>query len=99
MTHKRKIFAGMSAIAAASLVLTGCGGGGGGDVDADGNVVIELAQWWEPELPDGALRGLVDQFEEQNPGIKVDLLSGPYASTREQLVTGAASGTMPDVVG
>ncbi|MGO3828606.1 MAG: ABC transporter substrate-binding protein, partial [Microbacterium gubbeenense] len=99
MTHKRKIFAGMSAIAAASLVLTGCGGGGGGDVDADGNVVIELAQWWEPELPDGALRGLVDQFEEQNPGIKVELLSGPYASTREQLVTGAASGTMPDVVG
>ncbi|MGO3174620.1 MAG: ABC transporter substrate-binding protein, partial [Microbacterium gubbeenense] len=99
MTHKRKIFAGMSAIAAASLVLTGCGGGGGGDVDADGNVVIELAQWWEPELPDGALRGLMDQFEEQNPGIKVELLSGPYASTREQLVTGAASGTMPDVVG
>ena len=98
MTQKRKIIAGMSAVAAASLILTGCGGGGS-SVDADGNVVIELAQWWEPELPDGELRGLIDEFEEQNPGIKVELLSGPYASTREQLVTGAASGTMPDVVG
>ena len=36
---------------------------------------------------------------QQNPSIKVELLSGPYASTKEQLVAGAAAGTMPDVVG
>ncbi len=41
----------------------------------------------------------MDQFEKENPGIKVDLVSGPYASTKEQLFAGAASGTMPDVVG
>lgn len=98
MSHKRRILLGASAVAAASLTLTGCGGGGG-DVDADGNVVIEFAQWWESELPDGALRGLMDEFEAENPGIKVELLSGPYASTREQLVAGSASGTMPDVLG
>ena len=34
-----------------------------------------------------------------NPGITVELVSGPYASTKEQLFAGAASGTMPDVVG
>ncbi len=53
----------------------------------------------EPELGDGEFRGLMDQFEQENPGIKVDLVSGPYASTKEQLFAGAASGTMPDVVG
>ena len=41
----------------------------------------------------------MDEFEKENPGIKVDLVSGPYASTKEQLFAGAASGTMPDVVG
>ena len=67
--------------------------------DEGGDVTLEFSQWWEPELPDGAFRGLMDQFEEENPGIKVELLSGPYASTKEQVVAGAAAGTMSDVVG
>jgi len=41
----------------------------------------------------------MDDCEAQNPGITVELLSGPYASTKEQVVAGAASGTMPDIVG
>lgn len=89
-----QLAAAMTAMAA--MGLAGCGGSGGG---ADGEVTLEFAQWWEPELPDGTFRALMDKFEEQNPGIKVELLSGPYASTKEQLVAGAAAGTMPDVVG
>ncbi len=88
--------------ATAALALAGCGGGSaqsGASGDASGDVTIELAQWWEPELPDGALRGLMDKFEQQNPGITVKLLSGPYSDTKEQLVAGAAAGTMSDVVG
>ncbi len=64
-----------------------------------GEVTLEFAQWWEPELPAGELRALMDKFEAENPGIKVQLLSGPYASTKEQVVAGAAAGTMSDVVG
>jgi multiple sugar transport system substrate-binding protein len=64
-----------------------------------GKVTIEFAQWWEPELPDGALQGVIDDFQKANPNITVNLLSGPYASTKEQVVAGAASGTMSDVVG
>jgi multiple sugar transport system substrate-binding protein len=56
-------------------------------------------QWWEPELPKGAFRALMDEFEAQSPGIKVKLISGPYSTTREQVVAGAAAGTMADVVG
>lgn len=60
---------------------------------------IEFIQWWEPELPGGALRSIMDDFEAQNPGITVTLISGPYATTRDQIVVGAASGTLSDVVG
>ena len=38
---------------------------------------IEFIQWWEPEMPAGALRGIMDDFEKANPAIKVKLVSGP----------------------
>ena len=63
------------------------------------DTTLEFIQWWEPEMPAGALRGIMDDFEAKNPGIKVTLVSGPYASTRDQIVVGAASGTLSDVVG
>ncbi len=91
-THGRTARMTMAAAAVGSvLALAACGGGegspiGGNDdgpaTNADGDVVLEFAQWWEPELPDGALRELIDDFEAANPGIKVKLLSGPYASTK-----------------
>ena len=62
-------------------------------------ITLEFTQWWEPELPEGSFRALMDEFEAQNPGIKVELISGPYSTTREQVVAGAAAGTMSDVVG
>lgn len=101
---RRRILRVVGATAATfGLIATaGCSAGASGDgggADAGGDVTIEFAQWWEPELPDGAFRALMDQFEEENPGITVELISGPYASTKEQLFAGAASGTMPDVVG
>ena len=60
---------------------------------------IEFIQWWEPEMPAGALRGIMDDFEAANPDIKVTLVSGPYSTTHDQIVVGAASGTLSDVVG
>lgn len=63
------------------------------------DVTLEFTQWWEPELPEGAFRALMDEFEAANPGIKVELISGPYASTKEQVIAGAVAGTMSDVVG
>jgi len=92
--------AGAATAVVSVLAISGCSGGDAGAEGGDGgDVTIEFAQWWEPELPDGEFRALIDKFEEANPGIKVELVSGPYASTKEQLFAGAASGTMPDVVG
>jgi multiple sugar transport system substrate-binding protein len=94
-----------TAIAAASVLVlaAACGGSSGGSSGASGDkagvTTIEFSQWWEPELPKGSLRGLMDKFEAANPKIKVKLLSGPFASTKEQTIAGAAAGTMADVVG
>jgi multiple sugar transport system substrate-binding protein len=63
------------------------------------DITLEFSQWWEPELPSGSFRALMNEFEAANPGIKVKLISGPYSSTKEQIVAGAASKTMSDVVG
>lgn len=100
MLMRRREFGQMAAVMTAltAMGVAGCSGSGGGSGDG-GEVTLEFTQWWEPELPDGTFRALMDTFEEQNPGIKVELLSGPYASTKEQLVAGAAAQTMPDVVG
>ncbi|WP_198950053.1 sugar ABC transporter substrate-binding protein [Kineosporia sp. A_224] len=98
----------MSALLCAAttvMLVAACGGGSSGGstgtagASAGGDVTLEFSQWWEPELPANALRGMMDEFEAANPGIKVKLLSGPYASTKEQSVAGAAAGTMADVVG
>lgn len=97
----------VAGLAALGLVAA-CGGGSGGGASTDGGstdggsgeqIRLEFQQWWEPELPSGEFRALIDQFEDENPGITVELLSGPYASNREQVVASAAAGTMADVVG
>jgi multiple sugar transport system substrate-binding protein len=93
----------LAAAASVAVLVAACGGSSGGSGSASngggGTTTIEFSQWWEPELPKGSLRALMDQFEADNPKIKVKLLSGPFASTKEQTVAGAAAGTMADVVG
>jgi len=93
----------MLGAASVMVLVAACGtsDGSGGATGGDGGGVttLEFSQWWEPELPAGSLRGLMDTFEAANPNIKVKLLSGPFASTKEQTVAGAAAGTMADVVG
>lgn len=110
---RRRWLVPIAGLAAMGLVAA-CGGGTGSDSDTSASgsdsgsaeeggsgeeITLDFQQWWEPELPDGEFRALIDKFEEENPGITVELLSGPYASTKEQVIAGAAAGTMPDVVG
>jgi hypothetical protein len=91
----------LGAVTAAGMVafVAACGSGDSGATSSDGNVTLEFAQWWGAELPSGSFDKMISDFTAQNPNIKVKLLSAPYASTKQQLVTGAASKTLPDVVG
>ncbi|WP_077488742.1 ABC transporter substrate-binding protein [Sinomonas mesophila] len=93
-----RLLATLGTAAAMVVAMSGCSGPapGGGPT---GEVTIEFAQWWEPELPAGSFAGLIDEFQKENPTIKVKLLSAPFASTQQQMVAAAASGQLPDVVG
>ncbi|SCF11511.1 multiple sugar transport system substrate-binding protein [Micromonospora haikouensis] len=86
-------------VAATVATVAACGSGDSGDAAADGTVTLEFAQWWGAELPAGDFDKIINDFTAQNPNIKIKLLSAPYASTKQQLVTAAASKTLPDVVG
>ncbi len=61
-------------------------------------VTLEFQQWWEPELPDGVLAEICQNFTDET-GINIELLSNPYADTKTQIAAGASTGTMADVVG
>ena len=108
MVSRKHWLASVAGFAAVGLVAA-CGGGSGGgtstgdggssDGGGGGDVTLEFQQWWEPELPSGEFRALVDKCEAENPGVSVELLSGPYASTKEQVIASSAAGTMPDIVG
>jgi multiple sugar transport system substrate-binding protein len=97
----RQLIGVMAVAAMAGTTTVACGSDGGSNEESsgDGTVTLEFAQWWAPELPEGSFDKLMAEFTAQNPKIKVKLLSGPYASTKQQLVAGAASKTLPDVVG
>src|SRR6059058_1741646 len=96
----KRLFAVVAAAAMVSVAGVGCGSSGSsGNSGAQGPVTLEFAQWWGAELPTGSFEKMMSDFTAQNPNIKVKLLSAPYASTKQQLVSGAASRTLPDVVG
>lgn len=97
-TRVRQVIGAATAVATVALVAA-CGSGASGDTASDGSVTLEFAQWWGAELPAGEFDKIVNDFTAQNPNIKIKLLSAPYASTKQQLITGAASKTLPDVVG
>lgn len=87
------------------LSMTACGSSGDSksknestDKDSKAEVTLEFQQWWGVELPEGALQEVCDAFTEDT-GIKIELLSNPYADTKTQIAAGAAAGTMADVVG
>ena len=97
-TRLKRVIGAVTAAATVALVAA-CGSGGSGGTASGGSVTLEFAQWWGAELPAGEFDKIVNDFTAQNPNIKIKLLSAPYASTKQQLLTGAASKTLPDVVG
>lgn len=93
---KRSVMAIAGIGVVASLVLSGCGASG--SPESGGDVTIDFSQWWEVELKEGVMRDMMDTFEAENPGIKVNLISNPYSATVDLQTAGAATGTLADIV-
>lgn len=60
-------------------------------------VTIEFQQWWAVELPAGYLQKICDDFYAET-GIKVKLLSAPFADTKTQIMSGISTGTVADII-
>lgn len=95
------LMAGIMAIMA--VALAGCGGGSsdsgeGEEAAADNSgTTLKFQQWWGAELPEGYLDEIVANFEAES-GIKVELLTAPWADTKTAITAGAANNTIADIV-
>lgn len=71
-----------------------------GAASATSPVNLSFSEWWAPQMAGhNSLQNLVNQFEQQNPGIHVTLDTNPYPTVESQTIAQAATGTMADVVG
>lgn len=106
---KKGLAVGMMGIMVVSLAA--CGGGkeeskadakteakadeGGSDAKSD--VTLKFQQWWGAELPDGYLDDICAKYEEET-GVKVELLTAPWADTKTAITAGATNGTIADII-
>lgn len=100
----KKVGAMLLVIAMTASMILGCAGKedtkeaseSSGETSGD-SVEIEFQQWFDNEMEEGYLQSVCDSFYEET-GIKVKLLSNPYADTKTQLQASSVAGTMADVV-
>ncbi len=83
----------LSSIGNSSQASSTSKGGASGDA-----VTLQFSQWWAGELPKGAMDALISQFEQENPGIKIDLVTNPYQNTHDSTIAQAATHNMSDIV-
>ncbi|MDA2803838.1 ABC transporter substrate-binding protein [Nocardiopsis suaedae] len=95
-----------AALAAAALTASGCGlaapgsGGAGqdGPVDGPADGAITFQTWNLKADYEEFFTGVIEDFEEANPGARVRWLDQPAEGYADKLSADAAAGTLPDVV-
>lgn len=99
MRNGMKKFLSTLVICAMGISLIACGSKGNGEKkDSEGkNTTIKFQQWWGVELPEGYLDKVAKDFE-KDTGIKVELISAPWADTKTAITAGATNKTIADVV-
>lgn len=103
--RRSRLLAGLAAVAAAALVLTGCSGGGKsstltlGDVPKDDT---KLTVW--TFLPDNYEHGkeaydqIIAAFNKKYPQVEIDLVNMPYPTYFDQVRNAGVSRSGPDVI-
>ncbi|HHC8505832.1 TPA: sugar ABC transporter substrate-binding protein [Enterococcus faecium] len=93
MKHFKKIALTGIAVLTGTL-LAACGGGD--SKSKDGQVTLSYASWDTDQAP--GLRKMLDEFEKQNPDIKVEMETTPWDQYWVKLEAATTGGNMPDVV-
>ncbi|MGM1049108.1 MAG: sugar ABC transporter substrate-binding protein [Bacillota bacterium] len=79
-----------------SAVLAGCGSKESDSSAGEGGAKDKELKVWL--MGDETDKTLINEFEEKNPGIKVNVQSIPWGSAHDKLLTAVASKSGPDVV-
>ncbi|MFF1830731.1 ABC transporter substrate-binding protein [Paenarthrobacter sp. NPDC058040] len=85
-----------AAAAVLALGLTGCGGGSSQPA-SDGSVTLRMS-WWGSDSRHKMTQQLIEEFEAENPNIKVEGEYGDWSGYWDKLATQVASQAAPDVI-
>lgn len=98
-----RILAGVGAVAAASLLLSGCGrtddttGGADEVTKVDDGPASGTISIWAMGAEGEALPDFVAEFEKQNPDVKIDVTPIPWDAAHNKIQTAIAGGNTPDI--
>jgi len=85
-------------IALLALVLAGCGGGGTTSAPTSSGPVT-LTYWYtEGTSETPVILQLIQQFQQQNPNIKINAEYKPFGQTQAAFATAAQAGKAPDIL-
>ena len=80
-----------------AFVMVGCGGGGAAGTTPTASTVT-LTYWYtEGTSETPVILQLIQQFEQQNPTIKINAEYKPFGQTQSAFATAAAAGKAPDI--
>lgn len=95
---RTKITTAVAAVSALALALTGCAGGGGTDGADGGEVTLQMVESLTNPTRTELLKTMLADFEEANPGIKVQLVSPPTEQADQKIQQMLQSGSGVDVL-
>lgn len=86
----------LAALIAVTLIAAGCGSNSSSNSESASGDTKTLKVWFMGTTE--SVEPLADMYEEQNPGVKVEVQAIPWDSAHDKLLTAVASQTGPDVI-
>lgn len=91
----RREFLRLSAAGTGLLLLSGCGGG---ETEGGGPVTLSALFMKQAAYSDADVKNMTEQFQKQNPNIKVNLTFVAYEALHDKIVAAAPAGTYDTVL-